>query len=461
MIPPLIPLPSSRPDNDAQEDLFATLFTPSTPRASPTLGPIPDRDPQPKSFRHSRTASVDSDFGAFVSVSSTEDPLSPQLGEDGSSGPFSPLQNLEFFDRFAEDARAATERNKKGVLNELLEHEDDPLYFLHDSTTPSQPRSGVSTPIPTAPAQPSLLDLSPTAEFWNTKPLPPDDAVHGSAPPSVVDDVDEPLSRHPTRQANHTEPMLMHPPLTRTPSLPPSPAKASLPEVQPAQSIFASSSFTASTFPKKWVSSLLSRSSSRRSPSIDEIDRRFTTDRHTPSPPSSVPSHSRIQSASAGVEVSTAITHGTPFAPEVYVPPSGAPGFTGDRTWNTGGFEYEKENVEKKSVRLVGRKEITTPVMTSEIADMVSVEQFILRVLAEALQIRPHLPALSRLPMSWSLLYSLDQHGISLNTLYTRCDSHTGGAIVIMRDSENALFGAWVGEGIHHSKGAYYGGGES
>lgn len=68
---------------------------------------------------------------------------------------------------------------------------------------------------------------------------------------------------------------------------------------------------------------------------------------------------------------------------------------------------------------------------------------------------------MKRLPRSWTLLYSLDQHGISLNTLYTRCESHAGGALVVMRDSNDAVFGAWMGEGIHMSKGAYYGSGES
>lgn len=76
-------------------------------------------------------------------------------------------------------------------------------------------------------------------------------------------------------------------------------------------------------------------------------------------------------------------------------------------------------------------------------------------------QLRPHFPALARLPRSWSLLYSLDQHGISLKTLYARCQSHTRGTLVIMRDSGDAVFGAWMGEGIHQSKGSYYGSGES
>lgn len=52
------------------------------------------------------------------------------------------------------------------------------------------------------------------------------------------------------------------------------------------------------------------------------------------------------------------------------MPPSGAPGFAGDRAWNKG-FEFDKENVERISVRLLGRKESTTPVLSVELADKV------------------------------------------------------------------------------------------
>ena len=36
-----------------------------------------------------------------------------------------------------------------------------------------------------------------------------------------------------------------------------------------------------------------------------------------------------------------------------------------------------------------------------------------------------------------------------------------GGALVVMRDANDAIFGAWMSEGIKLSKGAYYGSGES
>jgi TLD len=85
-------------------------------------------------------------------------------------------------------------------------------------------------------------------------------------------------------------------------------------------------------------------------------------------------------------------------------------------------------------------------------------------------QLRPHLPALARLPRKWTLLYSLDQHGISLNTLYTLCEFPPPrldapiqrGALVVLKDAGDALFGVWMGEeGLHPSRGkGYYGSGE-
>ncbi|TRM61208.1 TLD-domain-containing protein [Schizophyllum amplum] len=106
-------------------------------------------------------------------------------------------------------------------------------------------------------------------------------------------------------------------------------------------------------------------------------------------------------------------------------------------------------------VVLTGRNANTEVILTNEIAD----------------SIRPYLPALARLPRSWSLLYSLDQHGISLATLYRKCEaaldtrrtsgSNTG-ALVVIKDSAGTVFGAWLGDGIRPSKGqGFYGGGES
>lgn len=129
-IPPLIPLPknSKVPVDDPKDDIFATLFAPATPRPSPSTSPPSGGVVRPKLFpRHSRTTSTDSDFGSFVSVPSQEDPLSQFVSaSDPDSVPFTPLQNFDFF----EDAKSAQEKNKKGVLDELLNHDADPLYFL-------------------------------------------------------------------------------------------------------------------------------------------------------------------------------------------------------------------------------------------------------------------------------------------------------------------------------------------
>lgn len=88
---------------------------------------------------------------------------------------------------------------------------------------------------------------------------------------------------------------------------------------------------------------------------------------------------------------------------------------------------------------------MTTPVLTAEMADL----------------LRPSLPALRRLTPKWTLLYSLDQHGISLATFYSRCEQPiTGGCLVAIRDAEGATFGVWCGDGVRKHDG-YTGSGES
>ncbi|KAF9442810.1 TLD-domain-containing protein, partial [Macrolepiota fuliginosa MF-IS2] len=85
------------------------------------------------------------------------------------------------------------------------------------------------------------------------------------------------------------------------------------------------------------------------------------------------------------------------------------------------------------------------------------------------------LPALSRLPRTWTLIYSLDQHGISLKTLYSKCEAAAAaaaksrsstkinGMLFVVKDSDGAIFGAWMGDGLRMSRGneGYYGSGES
>ncbi|KAK0205356.1 TLD-domain-containing protein [Desarmillaria ectypa] len=146
------------------------------------------------------------------------------------------------------------------------------------------------------------------------------------------------------------------------------------------------------------------------------------------------------------------ISHKTPFAPRgnaseassvVYIPPSGAPGYRGEA------YDLDMGVLEKKApyVDLKGRRESTVSILDVHLANI----------------IWNHLPALSRLPRSWSLLYSLDQHGISLNTLYARCEQlKPCGTLVVFKDEGETIFGAFVSDGIQQSRGrGHYGSGES
>lgn len=220
-------------------------------------------------------------------------------------------------------SRKVTPEPAKGLLHELLTYEDEPMYF-HASTSASTSRT--STPQP-----------------------PPSNEPRSTRSP-----------RYPSSEFDWIEPQEMRSPdhPTRSPSLPPSSTRLSSPEVQKAQSYFMPTSFTTSSFPTKWVSSLLSRPA----PSVGR----------PPTPPTEsrfdgMPAHGRA----ATIPGASPITHGTPFAAHTYVPPSGAPGFAGDRTWNKG-FEFDKENVERASVKLVGRKEGTNGILAVALADQVS-----------------------------------------------------------------------------------------
>lgn len=208
-----------------------------------------------------------------------------------------------------------------GFLDELLDHEDDPMYFQA-----SRSASTSRTPTP--------------------QPLRAADLPRTSRP-----------ARHPTRESNWTELGTAHAPSPpkRSPSLPPSPMRISNPEVQKTQSFFMPTTFTPSSFPTRWVSSLLSRPA----PSVQP-----------PSAPANSIEGLPAQGRAATAPGAMGITHGTPFAAHPYIPPSGAPGFAGDRAWNKG-FEFDKENVARASVTLAGRKAGAHGLLTVALADQV------------------------------------------------------------------------------------------
>lgn len=101
-------------------------------------------------------------------------------------------------------------------------------------------------------------------------------------------------------------------------------------------------------------------------------------------------------------------------APAAVVPISGAPGFdaSATRRWNTGEWSLSSHEESLRSKRpmpvtLRGRREETNEV----------IEDW------HAARLQPHLPPRLQLGKSWKLLYSSDQHGISLGTLYRSVES--------------------------------------
>lgn len=87
-------------------------------------------------------------------------------------------------------------------------------------------------------------------------------------------------------------------------------------------------------------------------------------------------------------------------------PISGAPGFdtASTRKWNTGHWTLDEKQKRSIPVTLSNRREETETVIES----------------SHASRIQALLPPRLQLGKRWSLLYSLDQHGISLQTLYHR-----------------------------------------
>ncbi|KAG2045427.1 hypothetical protein BDR06DRAFT_1015688 [Suillus hirtellus] len=183
---PLIPLPSHdhtrRPHQrpiappqpissrinplDADEiDCFATLFSPATPPATPT--PIFRDQPstsRPQQHRN-RTASIDSEFGAFVSVPAAQDllsfdfPVLEPVALKSQRPAIAGNASLHYFDQFTSSAKTVSEQNRRVVLDELLEHEDDPLYFLREHIQP--PLSPLFETQPTS-AQNGIVIQSPS-----------------------------------------------------------------------------------------------------------------------------------------------------------------------------------------------------------------------------------------------------------------------------------------------------------
>jgi len=420
---------------EANIDKFATLFAPATPRASPDLGfaPLPELPPSDahRQASHRRAASdssQQSDFGAFVSVSAFDDPLSANIiEEDGlqapmvatpttatpttttyskdaqdTKPPFHTNHSLSFFDQFAQDAKQRSTTRRSVLLEELLKHEDDPLYFLKEETsTAIQPDT---IPAETQPmtvsshsqdfdihqeldpdyfrARPTTITRPTRSSSFHVpvpKLAPPVASVAGAirsstTSPSLLDS-DEPLRDavdDKNLSSSGDSELLMSSQLARSTSyqslsdplssIPPrwistllrggnggqSPSSAA---AKPnLESIFGDHS-SPSTSPTAHAS--LSHAHSRAASTPAQSRRSFPRSQTFPSPSSPGSSfrndpiftHTSAFAPPPGSSTSTmTLSHGaSPFAPHVYIPPTGAPGFKGELyTWDKG-FSEELE----------------------------------------------------------------------------------------------------------------------
>ncbi|KAF9391688.1 oxidation resistance protein 1 [Podila verticillata] len=94
------------------------------------------------------------------------------------------------------------------------------------------------------------------------------------------------------------------------------------------------------------------------------------------------------------------------------------------------------------ALQLLERSEDTDPVLDVDVAH----------------QIRLELPRKLRNATKWNLVYSSDQHGISMTTLYHRCRGK-GPMILAVKDSYDCVFGAFINEELKPNL-SYYGTGE-
>ncbi|QRV91313.1 TLD-domain protein [Ceratobasidium sp. AG-Ba] len=374
-IQPLIPVPkgdsqappSHTNDTNPQSNSLLDLIS-SSPLESTSTPLFPTRKaaPSPAPVQPLRTPPayqndppLSPGFGDFVSVPPSLDPLA------SSVGPTSPGFEQSFGTEFVQGAKARTAEKERQVMDEFRqsESENDPLGLLPERKPEPEPES-------TPPELTKPIDIRSSSE------------IHRS----------------------ESEPSLAGLSLNESSSPP-----AASP---PSGSASTSPSFGLGgrlTLPRAWAS-LLSSSLPSLSPTMTTARLEATPPTH----PAELPPHAKPVRESS-------ITHANPFS-HTFVPPSGAPGYTGEK-WDKGFTFGEEDKTSSKSSRLklVGRTEMTTPILTVEMAEM----------------LRPSLPALRRLAQKWTLLYSLDQHGISLSTFYTKCEQPvTGGCLIAIRDAE-------------------------
>jgi hypothetical protein len=366
---------------------------------------------------------VSDDFGSFVSVPPNQDPLSTPLSSEDFFGSFSQPENRSSFSTpderkrtsgFFDDAIRATERNQKSVLDELLEHQDDPLYWVKTHAAQEAPATVGSTTI----KDDTLLDLvsdfstAITTKAQNVTSQLSTAVIPSATAPSQPTTSDKGIKEHNT-----------NPNSTSTEHAPtPTPAVDAIHSGRTSATSSPASGSPSASMKSRSLSGWLMSSLRHRSPSQPPpgpVDNIFD-----PAHPARYPSLDGTSSSSSQIYRSYQtplptpskldITHGAnPFAAHTFVPAAGAPGFSGaeEHNWDKGftesylndgalpaaqGLQEMKpfasskmssssssldkkatvkviEKIEEKlpTVKLVGRRESTTPVLPPELAELV------------------------------------------------------------------------------------------
>ncbi|KAJ2083863.1 oxidation resistance protein 1 [Coemansia sp. RSA 988] len=98
---------------------------------------------------------------------------------------------------------------------------------------------------------------------------------------------------------------------------------------------------------------------------------------------------------------------------------------------------------QRRPVQLLGRKDDIPKALTTTIAS----------------ELRAVLPVQQRLAKTWRLVYSMDQHGISMNTMLQQCESEKA-LLLAIKDNNGRVFGAFLNETLRLSP-TFYGQGTS
>ncbi|WVF65697.1 hypothetical protein IAT40_000428 [Kwoniella sp. CBS 6097] len=411
---------------------------------------------------HQRKTSSNSssEFGSF---NSARPPLSPPRSRPSAAGsipPYSLLDDDDFLGSPSYTASSRTSRQEPpgapAVIGDLLGGET-----WTDATTP---RVGT-------PSTPNRATSSHAATHGQ-----PINAIHVTLPPRPTEIPADfiPPMRSPRRMSSHLfSPGLGSPPIVSDaggdiifhPTHPVKEDAASemrrVQHANPSASPVAGSSEPSN---ESFLARTLSRSPPHHSRLLDTLATTtklaskwrsaLTNSTFTPAETDRTGSTHRDQTITKTPEpVPIDINHNTPFATAEqisgsYTAPTGAPGFDSHARSSTSSRASQHEDW--GHITLLGRRDTTSPVLS----------------VADADQLRQHVPPRQRLSSSWTLLFSLDQHGASLSTLYRLVEKYgqthrTSGNILVVCDGEGNRFGVYLNESIVKREGTYYGSGES